>query len=115
MTKELAEAVARLNNQLANGEIPDDSPDCQLITDICLLLSAVASLPAREWQPIDTAPEDKEVLVWQPNWPRMIVASRGTTERNANRWFTRELLESTPTLWQPLPEPPASPLGGPNG
>lgn len=60
-----------------------------------------------EWQPIETAPSDTPLLVWQPNWPRMIVARRGTEYRGtADKWFDSEGYTSTPSHWMPLPESP---------
>ena len=61
---------------------------------------------AKEWQPIDTAPEQILVMVWQKYnnewgiwWGHKV----------ANDWFVKfgnEWLQSQPTHWRPLPQPP---------
>jgi len=66
---------------------------------------------APDWQPIETAPEGEPVLVWVPNWPRIEIATRGTTARgNAGKWFRQadggDLLA---THWMPLPPVPMPP------
>jgi hypothetical protein len=60
------------------------------------------------WQPIETAPEDVPVLVFQATGPRCIVATLGTAARGkAGRWFEPDRETSKPTHWMPLPEPPS--------
>lgn len=61
---------------------------------------------ANEWQPIDTAPEQILVMVWQKYnnewgiwWGHKV----------ANDWFVKfgnEWLQSQPTHWRPLPQQP---------
>ncbi|HEX8666627.1 MAG TPA: hypothetical protein VF744_21660 [Beijerinckiaceae bacterium] len=62
------------------------------------------------WQPIDTAPDDKDVLIYVPAWGPLI--ARFSAE--FGEWTSRmqcpvSLAEETdrPTHWMALPEPPA--------
>ncbi|HEX8164779.1 MAG TPA: hypothetical protein VF601_03205 [Beijerinckiaceae bacterium] len=62
------------------------------------------------WQPIDTAPEDRDVLIYVPAWGPLI--ARFNAE--FGEWTSRmqcpvSLAEETdrPTHWMALPEPPA--------
>lgn len=66
------------------------------------------------WQPIETMPEGVRALVWQPNWPRAVVATRGTSARGrGDEWFQDEAgPTSKPTLWHSLPDPPTPQRGG---
>jgi hypothetical protein len=59
------------------------------------------------WQPIETAPKDKWVLVYEPDWPHLMVAKWVCD----NMWkYAREnggvYLTCCPTHWMQLPEPP---------
>jgi hypothetical protein len=62
------------------------------------------------WQPIDTVPEDHEILIYVPAWGPLI--ARFNSE--FGEWTSRmqcpvSLSEEAdrPTHWMPLPEPPA--------
>ena len=71
------------------------------------------------WQPIETAPTNESVLIFQPNWDhyghgvyRAIHVDMGT----GKRWMTtawacgRDLgADAIPTHWMPLPAPPSEP------
>jgi hypothetical protein len=69
-----------------------------------------------EWQPIETAPKNRDVLLFCPR--RGIVCGEWNTDRYAKnprpywsndreRMFgTRETRDDQPTHWQPLPLPP---------
>lgn len=60
--------------------------------------------PPQEWQPMDTAPKDRNILAWLE------------TERSAlihwhdihQRWHEPGMGGSTPLCWMPLPVPPPS-------
>ena len=61
------------------------------------------------WQPLDTAPDDKDVLIYVPAWGPLI--ARFNAE--FGEWTSRmqcpvSLAEETdrPTHWMALPEPP---------
>lgn len=61
------------------------------------------------WQPIESAPKDREILVYTRPWgPIVAVLSEEFGE-----WLSRMQVpvsikedEELPTHWQPLPEPP---------
>ncbi len=67
------------------------------------------------WQPIETAPHDRDVLLWRPARaqgfrPHGAVRGRWIARHrysNASPWVTVPGLNGmTVTHWQPLPEPP---------
>lgn len=58
-----------------------------------------------EWQPIDTAPEATNVLVWLPN-AGIDVANKTTVHGLAHWWNKGESEQCYPTYWAPLPEAP---------
>jgi len=64
-----------------------------------------ALLEGQGWQPIETAPKDTAVLIYNLRWQ---VGHFNTAE---NRWLGAErsgdLEQFPPTHWQPLPAPPA--------
>jgi len=58
-----------------------------------------------EWQPIETAPKDGEILL-SGQW------LSGTWEVRIGRWLVHRwpfVGEGQPTYWMPLPDPPRSP------
>lgn len=64
---------------------------------------------SRQWQPIDTAPSDQEILVYTRSWGP-IVASYS---EEFGEWLSRMQVpvsikdeEELPTHWQPLPPAP---------
>lgn len=64
------------------------------------------------WQPIETAPDDGEFLVYTPNERRKIQAAEWHSNfKVIGNHFAFDLTK--PTHWMPLPEPPTT--GGING
>lgn len=66
--------------------------------------------PSENWQAIDTAPKDKEILVYTRPWGPIIAL----LSEEFGEWLSRMQVpvsikekEELPTHWQPLPEPPA--------
>lgn len=64
---------------------------------------------AARWQPIDTAPEDHDILIYVPAWGPLIARFN----REFDEWSSRmqcpvSLAEEgdRPTHWMPLPQPP---------
>jgi hypothetical protein len=62
-----------------------------------------------DWQPIDTAPSETEILVYTRQWGAII--ARHSEEHG--EWLSRMQVpvsltdeSDTPTHWQALPEPP---------
>lgn len=56
-----------------------------------------------KWQPIETAPEDTLLLVWQEWGPRLRYI------RHGELWDENEFLDDSErevSHWMPLPEPP---------
>lgn len=63
-----------------------------------------ASNAAREWQPIETAPKDKAILVAYG-----VTVTEAKWELNGWRTFCcGHLREDWPTHWMPRPKPPES-------
>lgn len=60
-----------------------------------------AELAKRQWQPIETAPKNKQAICFSP-------AKHG--RNSLAEWMRIQYLDETPfripTHWQPLPEPP---------
>jgi len=52
-----------------------------------------------EWQPIDTAPHDRDLLVYFPGAPIPSI-------RRIGEWHTKLPPNWRATHWMPLPEPP---------
>ena len=89
--------------------------DLQIAKDMRQALAAIEELEARnQWQPIETVPKDKAVLIYAAGY---YVAHFNTTN---NRWWTQtdgtgtsgeRILNSwgAPTHWMPLPQPPETP------
>lgn len=68
-----------------------------------------------DWQPIETAPQGRRVLVFMPPLPydddagEVVVA---TQSKSCAGWWSDDEgddLRVNPTHWQPLPTPPESP------
>lgn len=66
--------------------------------------------PSRGWQPIESAPKDREILVYTRPWGSIIAL----LSAEFGEWLSRMQVpvsikedEELPTHWQPLPEPPA--------
>lgn len=65
-----------------------------------------------DWQPIETAPEDVVVLVYDPRWSSPLTGifyefPPGSGAHWHYTWDQQELYgRLRPTHWQPLPEPP---------
>lgn len=74
-----------------------------------------------EWQPIETAPKDKEILLFCPfrgvvrgSWRRDEYAKKPRpywTHDRERLWGIRGTREDQPTHWQPLPKPPLPSAG----
>jgi len=61
-----------------------------------------------EWQPIDTAPEHENILVWCEKYEEPVVAFK--SDRGSFIGFKGEDLGRICrlTLWMPLPKPPSA-------
>ena len=71
-----------------------------------LLKYALSEVEKMCWQPLDTAPEDVEVLVALDNGFRDICQ----LESDMGLWINREFIDVEPSCWMPLPEPPKEKL-----
>lgn len=63
------------------------------------------------WQTIETAPSDKEILIYSPPWGVIVASLSG----EFGQWMSRMQMpvslagpEDAPTHWRPLPPPPGS-------
>jgi hypothetical protein len=66
---------------------------------------------ALRWQPIDTAPEDREILIYIPAWGAIIARFNGEFDERASRMQCPVSLTEDadrPTHWMALPEPPGA-------
>ncbi len=69
--------------------------------------SVPASPPTREgWQPIDTAPKDRSVLVYWPDGDSVHVGIAWFGP-NMQAWLVTNVGPVAPTHWMPLPPAPA--------
>ncbi len=66
-----------------------------------------------EWQPIETAPKDRDILVYEDGWCVVVSWEEcdGVGYKGPNgHWMSNACVDSytevEPTHWQPLPEPP---------
>jgi hypothetical protein len=57
-----------------------------------------------EWQPIETAPQTGQVLLY---WPETKVKGRSTLYELIRVGNVNDTPHRPPTHWMPLPEPPA--------
>ena len=62
-----------------------------------------------KWEPIETAPKDRDVLLWWPYWSRRPTIGYW----KHTRWMAENALQDSvgdsgpqPTHWMPLPDPP---------
>lgn len=103
MVREYTQDDRRVPNS-RDGEVAD-----------AILAALAAAGYAVEWQPIETAPRDRAVLLW--DGANMRVAQRLTAmETGETEWvYARQLGEEAiafivrePTHWMPLPKPPAA-------
>ena len=64
-----------------------------------------------EWQPIETAPRDSNILGWNQFDGVLVYRPMYYGSNNSAGWdavFDDENLADDPTHWMPLPEPPVS-------
>ena len=67
-------------------------------------------MPTREWQPIESAPNDIELLVYSPRWGAIIALH----SEEDDAWLSRMQVpvslgdEDQPTHWQDLSAPPGA-------
>lgn len=61
-----------------------------------------------KWRPIETAPEEGDILVWCPDAMgyMQVVNSGNYIGRLYGKAFCLENSEICPSHWRPLPEPP---------
>lgn len=77
------------------------------------------------WQPIETAPTDKRILLWCPRMKTAVVAQQMTAMEDGEKsWvYARQLSGNSthavafvvhaPTHWQPIPDDPTPSQGYP--
>jgi len=57
------------------------------------------------WQPIETAPKNKDILLYCPEY-KSIYIGQNCEEENYTYFGVSQIGEVYPAYWQPLPEPP---------
>jgi len=57
------------------------------------------------WRPISTAPKDAQIMIYMPNAERKVAEAYCC--RMGYCWVQGYQPPGTPTMWQPLPTPPA--------
>jgi hypothetical protein len=112
-------AIEERARSLVGHFITRDGVRFRLIDDAIALISEVRRA---QWQPIETAPKDYDVLVWGKGLSQPIMAIyRDCTVPASSGWYYSygggrcphpQLLSEYPmqfefTHWMPLPEPPA--------
>lgn len=89
LARDAADEIERLKNDLEDAQIE---------------IRNLGNTGARGWQDISTAPKDgTEVLVYVPR--RLGALYAGATNTTGKQWWSRNLGDVQPTLWQPLPTP----------
>ena len=84
------------------ADVYTNEPDLSLSTRY-RRLADLAERAAEDWQPIATAPEDTDVLVWDAANEFVMMG-----HHRKQRWYgtTGMLRAAKPTHWRPLPAPP---------
>lgn len=97
--------ILRLREKLAAARSKNITLVWPTTTDICELLNKhIGRRLAPEWQSMENAPKDREILLLTGETCRRIVI--GNWYSNDRIWFDREATRLEPTHWMPLPEPP---------
>lgn len=83
-------------------EIKEKMPDGKSKLFVHALITQCTELNA--WQPIETAPKDRNILVYDPGYGHLVVI----WPEFYNLWITvfGRTLTKPPTHWQELPEDP---------
>ena len=77
----------------------------ELLDSLAALRQELAEARKPQWQPIETAPKDANVLVFDSD--RNVVGEAFFDHAESDCWvWADEMLVSDPTLWMPLPQPP---------
>lgn len=58
------------------------------------------------WQPIQTAPANQQILIFEPKFARYGAGVLVATLGNGRSWHTLACSDVAPTHWMPLPNPP---------
>jgi hypothetical protein len=109
MVDRVAKAIE--STMFAPHELPCDA---ELHARYCETARAVLAVMS-EWQPIETAPMDVDVILgWWESWPgghqwRQVIAwASSSNPRSPSN--TRRIGKAT--HWMPIPAPPGAPVGG---
>lgn len=92
----------------ADDVTPEPWEILALVAEVRRLRAQVAGHAERAgWQPIDTAPRDKELLLGWANDPDIMIGCCGYGQwGEVNRVGQIDAFDPQPTHWQPLPAPP---------
>lgn len=110
-TEAMIDAADTMGNRLAGSDIgTDDMTRYIWSAMIAACLPAAPVAPAEGWQPIETAPQRKKVIIHDPKW--------GVTEGllfEDGKWglatFNGQVMKANPTHWMPLPAAPTGETG----
>jgi hypothetical protein len=58
------------------------------------------------WQPIETAPQEKLVILYAPGWDPEVTAGKYEFGEWREGGYGECMIARNPTHWMPLPEPP---------
>jgi len=61
---------------------------------------------SRKWYPIETAPMDQYIQVYEPKIPPHVMSAICDISGCSFGWVNGTVLSCNPTHWMPLPEPP---------
>jgi hypothetical protein len=87
---------------------PNGTPAINTGTLASIVSELIARREADVWQPIETAPRGKVVLLWKPTTREQYVAAL-IDGGHGPGWCTPDGFEIFgATLWRPLPQPPLS-------
>lgn len=103
MTPEEKQRLEQIRERSLEAKRPQRYPERADWADIDFLLSFIIET---SWQPIETAPEHGEFLVYMPDEPRRKTqaAEWHPNVKVIGNHFAFDLTK--PTHWMPLPEPP---------
>ena len=71
---------------------------------VCATVRALLTAKAPEWQPIETAPHDREVLVYDDG--AILISLWVRDEDGQEGWWDHGFMDPAPTHWQPVPAEP---------
>ena len=103
-----APATAAIDAALARWLDNEPAACAPIRDDILAALAAAGYVVERGWQPIESAPRDRCVLLWWPTTTNSPVIGRFDSGIWMTDWGRLSVPHDSPTHWRPLPDPPAA-------